>query len=117
MAASGLWITTTLGSPYPVIGASGSISGVLGAYFVIYLRRRIRALIGLGSFWRVVWIPVYAMIGLWFAYQFMLALTPMDTGVAYWVHVGGFSVSIILSNIIRPKLMVSTVNLRLDDYR
>ncbi|MDH5200717.1 MAG: rhomboid family intramembrane serine protease [Candidatus Bathyarchaeota archaeon] len=117
VAASVLWIATAWGSPYPAVGASGAISGVLGAYFIIYPRRRIRTLIGLGIFWRVVRIPAYAMIGLWFAYQFMLALTPMDTGVAYWAHVGGFFAGIVLSRIIRPKLRVSTVSLSLDDYR
>lgn len=108
VVASAFWLFTEWGSPYPAVGASGAISGVLGAYFVLYPTARIRTVIGYGIFWRVVKVPAYTMIGLWFVYQFILALVPINTGVAYWAHVGGFLVGIVLSRIIRPKLRKTT---------
>lgn len=117
VAASAFWMLTAWGSQYPAVGASGAISGVLGAYFVLYPRARIRTVIGMGLFWRVVRVPAYIMIGLWFVYQFMLALVPLNTGVAYWAHVGGFVVGIILAKIIRPKLRKPSGSYNLEYYR
>ncbi len=117
VAASAFWMLTAWGSQYPAVGASGAISGVLGAYFVLYPRARIRTVVGMGFFWRVVRVPAYIMIGLWFVYQFMLALVPLNTGVAYWAHVGGFVVGIILAKIIRPKLRKPSGSYNLEYYR
>jgi len=104
VAAATLWIFTAPNSPYPAVGASGAISGVLGAYFVLYPRARIRALIGTGLFLRVVRIPASVAIGLWFVYQLLLAAIPVNTGVAYWAHVGGFLAGLALARVIRPRL-------------
>jgi membrane associated rhomboid family serine protease len=114
--ASALWMFTALGSPYPAVGASGAISGVLGAYFVLYPGARIHTLVGFGIFMRVVRVRAYTVIGLWFAYQFLLALVPMNTGVAYWAHVGGFVAGIALSRVIRPKLRRRQAYIDLDRY-
>lgn len=108
---------TAWGSSYPAAGASGAISGVLGAYFVLYPSARIRTLIGLGYFWRVVRVRAYTMIGLWFAYQFLLAIVPINTGVAYWAHIGGFIAGIILAKAIRPRLRKYTAYIDLEKYR
>jgi len=102
LAASALWTLTAWGSPYPAVGASGAISGVMGAYLVMFPRARIRTLVSLGFFWRVVRVPAYVMIGLWFIYQFMLALIPLNTGIAYWAHVGGFAAGIVLAKVFGP---------------
>jgi len=104
VAAAILWIITAPNSPYPAVGASGAISGVLGAYFVLYPRARIRTLIGTGLFLRVVRIPASVAIGLWFVYQLLLAAIPVNTGVAYWAHVGGFLAGLALARVIRPRL-------------
>jgi len=117
VAASAFWMITAMGSPYPAVGASGAISGVLGAYFVLYPEARIRTLVGFGIFMRVIRVRAYTMIGLWFAYQFILALIPMNTGVAYWAHIGGFVAGIALARVIRPKLRRTKVYFNLDDYR
>jgi len=72
------------------IGASGAISAVLGAYFILYPRARILTLIFLGWVW-IVPIPAVAFLGLWFAFQFLYGtLAPLAGGVAYWAHIGGF---------------------------
>ena len=116
-AASALWMLTTWGSSYPAVGASGAISGVLGAYFIIYPNVRIRTLMGIGFFWRVIRVPAYVMIGLWFLYQLMLASVPLNTGVAYWAHIGGFLAGMALARIIRPKLRRPQALYDLDHYR
>ena len=101
-AASALWMVTEWGATYPAVGASGAISGVMGAYFVMFPGARIRTLVRFGFFWRVVKVPAYVMIGLWFLYQFLLALIPISTGVAYWAHIGGFVAGIALAKIFKP---------------
>jgi membrane associated rhomboid family serine protease len=103
--AAGLIFTFTApNSPYPAVGASGAISGVLGAYFIFYPRAQIRTLIGVGLLYRIIRLPAYTTIGLWFIYQIILAALPLNTGVAYWAHIGGFAAGLALSRIMRPKL-------------
>ena len=108
-AASIIWMVTALNSPYPAVGASGAISGVLGAYFVLYPRARIKALLSFGYFIRVTRVPAWVMIGMWFVYQLLLAFIPMNTGVAYWAHVGGFVVGWIIARLFKPREIPYTV--------
>ncbi len=84
-------------SRIPLVGASGAISGVLGAYIVLFPRGKIRTLIFLGFFVTVVLVPAWVQIGLWILLQFFngfvaLGVPTEETGggVAYWAHVGGF---------------------------
>ena len=117
VAAAILWVFTAPNSPYPAVGASGAISGVLGAYFVLYPRAKIRTLIGTGLFLRVVRIPASASIGLWFVYQLLLAAIPANTGVAYWAHVGGFLAGLALARVIRPRLRIPKAYEDLENMR
>ena len=103
VAASLFWMLTALGDRYPAVGASGAISGVLGAYFTLYPEARIRTLIRLGFFWQVVRVSAYIWIGLWFLYQLILALLPINTGVAYWAHIGGFIFGLLIAKAFPPK--------------
>jgi len=102
IAASALWMLTTWGAEYPAVGASGAISGVMGAYFVMFPGARIRTLIRAGFFWRVVRVPAYIMIGLWFLYQLLLGLIPINVGVAYWAHIGGFAAGFVIAKFFKP---------------
>jgi membrane associated rhomboid family serine protease len=83
-------------SQVPMVGASGAIAGVLGAYFVLYPRARVLTLVPLGFFSRVVEIPAYFFLGFWFVLQWVQgALTSRLVrgdvgGVAWWAHAGGF---------------------------
>jgi len=79
-------------STIPMIGASGAISGVLGAYLVLHPQATVRTLIILGYFVTVMHIPAIIVLGVWFAMQFFSAtVSPSDVGgVAFWAHVGGF---------------------------
>ena len=109
VTASIIWMVTALNSPFPAVGASGAISGVLGAYFVLYPRARIKTLMSFGYFIRVTRVPAWVMIGMWFVYQLLLAFIPMNTGVAYWAHVGGFVVGWIIARLFKPREIPYTV--------
>lgn len=92
-------------SQVPMIGASGAISGVTGAYFLLYPRARILTLIPVFIFFYLVEIPAYFFIGFWFVIQFLQGAfaqfsatggDPGQGGVAWWAHVGGFVAGVIL---------------------
>lgn len=94
------------GSHVPSIGASGAISGVLGAYVVFFPGSRILTLIPLFIIWFTWRIPAVVFIGLWFVIQFLSGVTALgaaDTGgVAWWAHVGGFLLGMLIAGIVRP---------------
>lgn len=81
----------------PAVGASGAISGVLGAYMLLYPYARIRTLVFYWYFF-VLSIPAYYYIGFWFIYQLMMGVMSLrlPLGVAFWAHIGGFVTGIIL---------------------
>jgi membrane associated rhomboid family serine protease len=86
------------GSPVPVVGASGAISGLMGAYLVLYPRVRIQTLFILIIFIRVIPLPAWLVLVYWFALQVLSGtLAPLDGGgVAFWAHVGGFVAGAVL---------------------
>ena len=80
----------------PTIGASGSISGVLGAYFLLYPRARIITLVFYG--WAFLpAIPAIFFLGFWFLLQWLYAVYDVGGGVAYWAHIGGFIAGLALA--------------------
>jgi membrane associated rhomboid family serine protease len=84
------------GSKVPTIGASGAIAGVMGAYFVLYPRSRVLALIPLFIIWEIVEVPAIFFLGLWFLMQFFAGVgsisdSPDSGGVAFWAHIAGFA--------------------------
>ncbi|MBL8153603.1 MAG: rhomboid family intramembrane serine protease [Anaerolineae bacterium] len=83
------------GSPIPLVGASGAIAGVLGAYLVLFPGVRVRGLILLGYFSQLTEIPALYVLGFWFVMQLFSGVTSLgvDTqsgGVAFFAHIGGF---------------------------
>jgi membrane associated rhomboid family serine protease len=98
LAAAAAQILPDPGSRIPMIGASGAISGVLGAYMLLYPHARILVLIPLGFMFlhhvRAVW-----LLGVWFALQIISALAapPGAGGVAWWAHIGGFVAGLVLA--------------------
>jgi len=89
------------GSKIPSLGASGAISGVLGAYIIFFPGSRILTLIPLFIIFFTARIPAVIFIGLWFLVQFLSGLGSMGAvnsgGVAWWAHVGGFLMGMILA--------------------
>jgi membrane associated rhomboid family serine protease len=92
------------GSKVPSIGASGAISGILGAYVVFFPASRILTLVPLFIFWFTAQIPAIVFIGLWFVVQFLSGLSSLGLpagasmgGVAWWAHVGGFLIGLFLA--------------------
>ena len=86
------------GSEVPMIGASGAISGVLGAYLLLYPHARVLVLVPLGFFFPVVRLPAGIVLGLWFALQLFSSLgsAPGGGGVAFGAHIGGFIAGLAL---------------------
>jgi len=93
-AAAAAQIVSDPASPIPMVGASGAISGVMGAYILLYPRVRVHTIVWLGFFVTTVALPAYVMLGYWFVLQLLLgaagALSRAQGGVAVWAHVGGF---------------------------
>jgi membrane associated rhomboid family serine protease len=103
IAAAATHILMQPGSPVPTVGASGAISGILGAYLVLYPRVRVRMLFIFIVFFKVIAIPAWAVLLWWFAWQVLSALPEMmsvrpeiSSGVAVWAHIGGFITGLVL---------------------
>ena len=90
-------------SSLPAIGASGAISGVMGAYMVLYPRSRVLTLV----FLFLVPIPAVIILGWWFILQFLGGVSTLGMrtsgGVAFWAHIGGFLLGAILTAVVRDR--------------
>ena len=97
----------TIINPYstiPMIGASGAIAGVLGAYILYFPRSRVLTLVPIFFFIQIVEIPAVAFLLFWFIIQFFsgvasLAVTQSGGGVAFWAHIGGFIAGLVLARL------------------
>ncbi len=90
-------------SAYPIIGASGAISGVLGAYFVTFPRARVLTLVVLPFFVTTMRVPAMLLLLLWFILQLVGHFAGHDGGVAFLAHTGGFVVGIALAPMFRRR--------------
>lgn len=108
VSASVAHLIFNLSSPMPTIGASGAIAGIMGAYFVLYPRAKITAVVPIFFFLYFVAVPAPIFLGIWFVLQFLqgTTITPAQTGVAWWAHVGGFVVGAGLTLLLRSAGMV-----------
>jgi len=100
LAAAMTQVLYTPLSSVPMVGASGSIAGVLGAYLLLYPRARVRCLLILIVFITFVNIPAWVLLGVWFITQFYM---PVEAGVASMAHVGGFLVGMGLVHLFAPR--------------
>jgi len=98
------------GSVVPMIGASGAISGVLGAYFLTYPQARVLTLVPIIIFIYLIELPAYFFLGFWFVMQFIQgsvhslnSATAGTGGIAWWAHVGGFVAGVLLLRVFRHK--------------
>ena len=87
-------------SAVPMVGASGAISGVMGAYILLYPRVRVHTLVFLGIFVTSVAWPAWVILGYWFLLQLLLGAVGtfgrVQGGTAFWAHVGGFILGLVL---------------------
>ncbi len=86
-------------SPIPTIGASGAIAGVMGGYLLLYPKAKVDIFVFFIIIIRVIPVPAWLMLGLWFALQVFngLGADPNAGGVAHWAHAGGFVIGLILT--------------------
>jgi membrane associated rhomboid family serine protease len=94
-------------SEIPMVGASGAISGVLGAYLVLYPRAQVETLLFLGYFLRLVRLPAVVVLGFWIVLQLFSGVLSLGAassgGVAFFAHVGGFVAGVVLVFIFRRR--------------
>ncbi|MDX9856379.1 MAG: rhomboid family intramembrane serine protease [candidate division Zixibacteria bacterium] len=89
LAAVGLYTLPNAGSTVPLVGASGAISGVMGAYLVLHPRAEVTCLLFF-FFIQFIVLPAKVVLGIWLVYQLVMTLIGDQSGVAYLAHVGGF---------------------------
>src|SRR5262249_52831117 len=98
-----LHVLFNLHSTLPALGASGAISGVMGAYFVLYPRSHILPFV----FIFLIPIPAVLILGYWFLIQFVEGVTSLGAvpsgGVAWWAHIGGFVMGMFITKLVLRK--------------
>lgn len=109
LAAAALQLFFTNNPEIPMVGASGAIGGVMGAYILLYPRVRVHLLVFLGFFVTTFAVPAVFMLGYWFALQLLGGFTSVTSeggGVAFWAHIGGFVAGSLLIFVFRnPRLL------------
>ena len=112
MAGLAASLTQTFMSPnseIPMVGASGAIAGVLGAYVFMFPTAKVVTLIPIFFFFQIVELPAFIFLGVWFLMQIFSGLMSLGIGadaggVAWWAHIGGFGLGVILFPFLRkPK--------------
>ncbi|HEY0972039.1 MAG TPA: rhomboid family intramembrane serine protease [Gemmatimonadales bacterium] len=113
LAAAAAHVLVEPASPVPTVGASGAISGVLGAYLVLYPKVHVRLLVPIIFFITIVRVRAWVVLLLWFGYQLLaglpqlMALDPdVSGGVAVWAHVGGFVAGAVLVRLFENRDLV-----------
>jgi membrane associated rhomboid family serine protease len=102
IAAVGAQVAASPASPIPMVGASGAIGGVMGAYAVTFPRSRVHMLVVFGFFITRIVVPAFLMLGYWFILQVLGGMVGGEGGgVAFWAHIGGFAAGVILVFILR----------------
>jgi membrane associated rhomboid family serine protease len=96
-------------SPIPMLGASGAVAGVLGAYFVLFRKSQIRTFLPVFGFPALINVPATFMLGYWFVLQVIsgagsLGLPDDMGGVAFWAHVGGFVIGLLFGFALTDKV-------------
>jgi membrane associated rhomboid family serine protease len=106
--AAALQVFFSLGSIVPMIGASGAIAGVLGAYYLKFPRARVQTLVFLFFFVTVIWLPAGLLLLIWFLGQLLNSLQSVGPaagrgGVAFFAHIGGFAAGYLLIRMFEPR--------------
>ncbi len=112
LAAAAAQVAAGPTSPIPMVGASGAISGVMGAYFVLFPRVRVRMLFILVLFYRIIPLPAWLVLLWWLSLQLLIGLPQLGRGgelaggIAVWAHVGGFLAGVLFVRLfVQPDLV------------
>jgi membrane associated rhomboid family serine protease len=109
--AAAAHILTDPAGAIPTVGASGAISGVMGAYIVLYPRVRVQTLIFLVIYIRVVPLPAWVLLAYWFFLQVVGGSAALGGGggggVAFWAHVGGFVAGVVFVKLFENRKLVA----------
>lgn len=117
LAASIAHIAFNLGTQVPSLGASGAVAAIMGAYVVMFPHARVRVLMIFGFFVRFTRVTALLFVGIWFITQLFSGVaslgvaTAQSGGVAYWAHIGGFVLGLLVGFLLRgqaPDLERST---------
>jgi membrane associated rhomboid family serine protease len=105
-AASQIFINPD--SVVPMVGASGAIAGILGAYVIMYPRARVLTLIPIFFFIQFIELPAFIFLGLWFLMQLSSGVLSLNIGgdaggVAWWAHIGGFAAGALLLPLLKKR--------------
>jgi membrane associated rhomboid family serine protease len=120
LAAVAAQIASNPSSAVPMVGASGAIGGVMGAYAVLYPRAPVHLLLVLGFYVTRIVVPAFLMLGYWFLLQILGGLPTVGSegaGVAFWAHVGGFAAGVVLIFPFRSERRVEAHRRHLDTAR
>jgi membrane associated rhomboid family serine protease len=114
LIAVGAHIALAATSPVPTVGASGAISGIMGAYLVLYPKARVNLLFWIVIFVKIIPVPAWGALLWWFAWQIIAGLPQLspvrpDTsgGVAVWAHIGGFVAGLVLVKLFENPVLVA----------
>lgn len=114
VVAAGTHVLLDPASPVPTVGASGAISGIMGAYLMLYPRAHVRLLIWILLFVRIVPVPAWAALLWWFGWQVIAGLPQLNPvrpdvsgGVAVWAHIGGFVAGVVLVKLFENEVLVA----------
>lgn len=109
LAAAAFQVMADPASTIPMVGASGAIGGVMGAYILLYPRVHVHMLIILVIYVTTIAVPAYLMLGYWFLVQVLSGVANVGAGgggVAFWAHVGGFVAGGVLIFLFRDKALL-----------
>ncbi|MBK6658917.1 MAG: rhomboid family intramembrane serine protease [Proteobacteria bacterium] len=110
LAAAALQVAANPGAAIPMVGASGAIGGVMGAYVMLYPRVNVHMLFWFGFYVTTFAIPAFWMLGYWFLVQMIGGLGSLGAqggGVAFWAHVGGFVAGAALVYLFRDRELLA----------
>ncbi len=110
LAAAALQMALANNPAVPMVGASGAIGGVMGAYILLYPRVQVHMLVIFGFFVTTIAVPAFFMLGYWFLLQLLGGFASVGRGgggVAFWAHVGGFSAGALVTPLFRNNRLLS----------
>ena len=107
--AAAAHVLSAPGSMIPTVGASGAISGIMGAYLVLYPHIRIQTLFVFVIVLRVLPVPAWLVLILWFGSQLLAGYTDSvaQAGIAFWAHIGGFVAGVVLVKLFEDRRRVA----------